>query len=431
VGKAIRRPRRWQIVLGDCVKVLAEMDANSIDSIVTDPPYGLKFMGKGWDDMGHGSEQQAWHYRWAIEALRVLKPGGHLLAFGGTRTYHRLVSALEDAGFEIRDQVQWLYGTGFPKSHNVSKAINKAAGAEREVIGMRIHPTLVNPSEVKSRAYHVETLHSNTEAEFWPITAPSTSEATQWEGWGTALKPAHEPIVVARKPFKGTVAANVLEHGTGGINIDATRVVTKDNLDGGAYAKEGNARHDQADNWRYKRDGSAGDYKQPEGRWPANVILDEEAGAMLDEQTGTLISGKSDGFRGTHTAEIYGEYTENIIKPENIYADSGGASRFFYCAKASKSEREAGLSPPKNKKRANTHPTVKPIALIAYLVRMVTPLGGIVLDPFVGSGSTGIAALNEGFRFVGVEIDSEYSELAKSRIRHGLIQAAKERKESR
>ena len=401
--RLLTRHNQPLILEGDCVPYMRLIPENHFDAIVTDPPYGLKFMGKDWDDMGHGSEQQAWHYRWAVEALRVLKPGGHMLAFGGTRTYHRLVSAVEDAGFEIRDQIQWLYGTGFPKSHNVANAIDKRMGHGNRgsaiASGSKFHPT---------------TGKARRPGENLPKYESRNPERAGWEGWGTALKPAHEPIVLARKPFKGTVAKNVLEHGTGGLNIDATRVITDENLDGGAYAKDGASRHDGVDNWRYKRDGGAGEFEQPEGRWPANIILDKESAAMLDEHTGEVGNKWKKNYGNDYADESRqydgGTFGGGGYKGGTTYADSGGASRFFYCAKASRKERDKGAA------TKNTHPTVKPVELMRYLVRLVTPPEGIVLDPFVGSGTTGIAVNSEGFSFVGIDIDPDFCTLARARI---------------
>lgn len=297
-----------------CLKGMRAFPDNSFDSIVTDPPYELGFMGKAWDSRGIAYSVELWS-----EALRVLKPGGHLLAFSGSRTYHRMTCAIEDAGFEVRDQIMWVYGSGFPKSHNL---------------------------------------------------------AGEWDGWGTALKPAHEPICVARKPLIGTVAANVLAHGTGALNIDGCRVATDDNLNGGTYSPGGKAAPMPGD----ERTGAAlgmfapgarpaAGFVQPDGRWPANLIHDGS-----DEVT-----------------TLFGE-----------------PARFFYCAKTSKTDRGA----------ENIHPTVKPTDLMAYLCRLVTPPGGVVLDPFAGSGSTGKAAVREGFQFVGFELSVEYAAIANARIEH-------------
>lgn len=418
---------------GDCLEVMARMEPESVDAIVCDPPYGLGFMGKEWDDLPPGQD-------WAEQCLRVLKPGGHLLAFGGTRTYHRLAVAVEDAGFEIRDQIMWLYGSGFPKSHDVSKGIDKAAGAEgaygepksaahagwvdrgrmRADEGHEGYqrPWMKDPEAVDKAARKYE---------------PATAEAAVWEGWGTALKPAHEPIVVARKPFKGTVAQNVLEHGTGAINVDGCRVGTEETL-GRAKGGWGN-KAVGADN--YGNSNSVGVTVEG-GRWPANLILDPEAGAMLDAQ-----SGESSGrpSKATMAGEQSGSGRPGMFVGSLAttgYEDTGGASRFFYCAKSSSAERNAGLdgfeakphrrygeqgqgpSPQQTPRReqvaANVHPTVKPIEVMRWLVRLVTPPGGTVLDPFTGSGTTGIAAHLEGMEFIGIERESEYHAIAEARI---------------
>lgn len=322
----------------DCVAGMRLMPDATFDSVVTDPPYELGFMGKSWDASGIAYSVEMWR-----EALRVLKPGGHLLAFSGSRTYHRMTCAIEDAGFEIRDQIMWVYGSGFPKSLDVSKAIDKAAGAVREVIGRAAGAGAKDPTSF-GNGHNAE----------YDITAPATDAARQWQGWGTSLKPAHEPICVARKPLAaGTVAANVLEWGTGAINVDGCRV------EGGTRPLI--ERHNQyrPENFNLPSGSrNAGDTTL--GRWPANFI--------------------HDGL------------------PEEW-------ARFFYCAKSSKADRGA-----------NTHPTVKPTDLMRYLCRLVTPPGGTVLDPFTGSGSTGKAAKMEGFNFVGFEMQAEYVAIAQARI---------------
>ena len=370
------------ILHGDCIEVMRGMPENSVDSIVTDPPYGLGFMGKKWDSLPPGEE-------WARECLRVLKPGGHILAFGGSRTWHRLAVAIEDAGFEIRDGVMWLYGSGFPKSHDISKAIDKMAGAEREVIGPRVRVDGKAPG--KAAGIWSETGELPT-----TVTAPATPEAQRWDGWGTALKPAFEPIVLARKPFKGTVAANVLEHGTGAINIDECRIAGE-----GALVRPAVQRDDNA---VFGKGLGAGVQSEPSGRWPANVLLDEHMAGVLDEQSGTLKSGGGNkGPRKTSWFTSNSETVDDIRTP-----DSGGASRFFYCAKAGKSERPVvdGVA----------HATVKPLKLMRYLVRMVTPPGGTILDPFAGSGTTIEAALIEGYDVIGIERETEYLPLIQHRI---------------
>jgi site-specific DNA-methyltransferase (adenine-specific) len=364
------------ILEGDCLDVLKTLDDESIDSIVTDPPYGLAFMGKRWDyDV---PSVEVWQ-----ECLRVLKPGGYLLAFAGTRTQHRMCVRIEDAGFEIRDMIAWVYGCGFPKSHDVSKAIDRAAGAEREVIGESPYNARRPNPPISDRC--AQAGHKAN------ITAPATPEAQQWQGWGTALKPALEPITVARKPFKGNVAANVLEHGTGALNIDGCRVGTSEKL-----ARPFN----EANNEVLGKFSRFGNPNEPNGgRWPANLIHDGS-----DEVTGLF---------------------------------PGDEGRFFYCPKASKRDRDEGLNLParqyshdgrtkhienayqrNNSTARNNHPTVKPTELMRYLCRLVTQPNGVVLDPFCGSGSTGKAAALEGFRFVGIEREPAYAEIARARIAH-------------
>lgn len=330
---------RWEVIQGDCLDVMRGMDAMSVDSVVTDPPYGLKFMGKQWD---HGVPgPQFW-----VEALRVAKPGAYLVAFGGTRTYHRLTCAIEDAGWEIRDCLSWLYGSGFPKSHN-----------------------------------------------------------GPWGG--TALKPGWEPIILARKPLIGTVAANAAEYGTGGLNIDGCRIDgTVENR--GGWCNAGYERPKTAETFVEGSPVSSG-LARTSGRWPANVVLDDAAAAMLDEQSGERgASGRASGrtLAGpTGKGRAFGARVGTDAEAP-FYGDSGGASRFFYCAKPSRAER--GID--------NVHPTVKPIALMRWLCRLVTPAGGLVLDPFTGSGTTGCAAVAECFRFVGCEKETEYADIAEKRI---------------
>jgi DNA modification methylase len=395
------------IHVGDCREVMATLEPESIDAIVCDPPYGLEFMGKEWDKLGaviehpddgegpwgrtnrvrYGSSaksMQSWHESWAIEAYRVLKPGGHLLAFGGTRTVHRLACAIEDAGFEIRDQVVWMYGSGFPKSLDVSKAIDKAAGAEREVVAKYARP------DGTDRDYTDWSINSGEWKDgsgFDPskrdITAPATPDAERWQGWGTALKPAHEPVVVARKPLgERTVARNVLTHGTGALNVDGCRIGT-DAVGARSSNTDGIARRSLAFGM------SEFDGNPTLGRWPANVVLDEDAAAMLDAQSG-----------------------ERSSRPE-VHADFGGMGKVG----SGFNEVVHGAAP----QHQNHHPTVKPVALMRWLIRLVTPPGGIVLDPFLGSGTTGIAAALEGVRFVGIEQSPEYAEIARRRIEHAAM----------
>jgi DNA modification methylase len=483
----------------NCLDAMKRLEDNSVDSIVTDPPYGLSFMGKKWDYDVPSTEI------WA-ECLRVLKPGGHLLAFAGTRTQHRMAVRIEDAGFEIRDMIAWVYGSGFPKSMDVSKAIDKNNGevgrlhkftewmrttglsakqindatdtfmgshyltdksqpaiptralwsklrplcgfipawvdelvdrieAEREVVGQKI----INGEEGTAGGYK-NGIASIQGADISinrsiDITIAATPEAKQWEGWGTALKPALEPITVARKPLIGTVAENVLQHGTGAINVDGCRVGT----DGGCAGAGAGA--------RVYGDGLNGPFGKPvpgTGRWPANLILDgsDEVLAGFPESNSAI--------RNPTGRQLYAGNALNSTVTQDTtvrgFSDKGSAARFFYCAKASKKDRDEGLEGfeakatafgnqaqaelkrgnlehddgnsgmNKVKMRQNIHPTVKPTDLMRYLCRLVTPTGGVVLDPFMGSGSTGKAAMLEGFSFIGCELSEEYASIANARI---------------
>jgi DNA modification methylase len=506
------------------------LDAESVDAIVCDPPYGLSFMGKDWD---HGVPGVAF---WR-EALRVAKPGAHLVAFGGTRTYHRLAVAIEDAGWEIRDCLSWLYGSGFPKSLDVSKAMDaKIQGRNEKQQPVRSDAVLV-PKQGKGENTW------NKYGDGAVVSSPATDLARQWQGWGTALKPAWEPVILARKPLIGTVASNVAQYGTGGINVDATRISSCDgstlcgsnggtclepvacrrirtlgtslaemsatehdsrvrllasefacallgqeplgsvadcpschrSCDGpsrlasvfgqafarlpvdapGFLVRELIASHSPSslcgdrlsiadDLARIVECAYGKDTQRPvpnQGRWPANVVLDEEAAGMLDAQSGNVKGAVSNGRKG-----VAGLYSLAIGgAPQTLgYGDTGGASRFFYVSKASRKEREAGLEGMPRKtaaklcdtgyesdtrfdgqpqpKAANHHPTVKPIALMRWLCRLVTPKGGLILDPFTGSGTTGCAAVLEGFRFVGVEREPEYAAIAEKRIAHWAAQ---------
>lgn len=382
--------------LGDCLEVLRTFPENSIDSVVTDPPYGLAFMGKKWDyDV---PSVDIWK-----EVFRVLKPGGHLLSFGGTRTYHRMVVNIEDAGFEIRDQIQWLYGSGFPKSHDISKAIDKAAGVERKVLsecgsdGVTRNPRQMIKGGDMALGVKTKAIQR--------LTLPASDLAKQWQGWGTALKPANEPICLARKPLeKGlTVAENVLKWGTGALNIDGSRIEGQPRNPGFVNPESEIGYHGGSSNKNLI------DYKSPLGRWPANLILDEESAQMLDEQSGPIKTKLPFKKVSAHT---FGVGDNKVHKGQKFESQKGlgtivpGASRFFYVAKASKRERG----------ESNNHPTVKPIKLMEYLCKLITPPCGVILDPFMGSGSTGISAKNLSFEFIGIEIDEEYLEIAKKRI---------------
>jgi len=413
-----------KIICGDSLVELKKLSENSVDSICCDPPYGLSFMGKKWDYDVPSVEM------WK-EALRVLKPGGHLLSFGGSRTYHRMAVAIEDAGFEIRDQIMYVYGSGFPKSLNIGKAVDKLQGNKREDLGK-------SPASRDNAPNHTVIARGAFSGD-----ARITKGSSPYEGWGTALKPSHEPIVVARKPLsESTIAENVLKWGTGGINIDGCRVGTEttrttikdlSQAHGNQFGKAG---------IKYPTQG----YKDnPPGRFPANFIhdgSDEVVGLFPD--TGKSTGGNS-GVRGN---DVYGKYGDSQLGVNPGFGDSGSAARFFYCAKASKKDRNEGLEGFEEKqttggggltagfredgsyetasaggkygsikaKQTNSHPTVKPTALMQYLVRFVTPVGGTVLDCFMGSGSTGKACVLEGFDFIGIEIEKEYCDIATARI---------------
>ena len=378
-----------ELHLGDCLDVLRTMPDASVDSVVTDPPYGLRFMGKAWDyDV---PTVEVWR-----EVFRVLKPGGHLLAFAGTRTQHRMACAIEDAGFEIRDMIAWVYGSGFPKSLDVSKAIDKAAGAEREVVGQD------TKARSTSGAWALPTVGGSTIYKNWDITAPATEAAKQWEGWGTALKPSLEPITVARRPLAGTVAENVLRHGTGGINVDGCRVAHDEECRMMAPLQANidnpSEKHRQAGRREAVLE------LKPGGRWPANLIhdgSDEVVGLFPQTGPSQQRTGKRTGKRTGCLGAFSGQ--NEVTMGHN---DAGGsAARFFYTAKANKAER-----------KGSKHPTVKPLDLMRYLCRLVTPPGGVVLDPFMGSGTTIEAALAEGFQAVGIERDLESFEDTQRRI---------------
>jgi site-specific DNA-methyltransferase (adenine-specific) len=423
------------------------MPDNSVDAIVTDPPYELGFMGKSWDASGIAFNIDVWR-----EALRVIKPGGHLIAFSGSRTYHRMAVAIEDAGFQIRDQIMWVYGSGFPKSHNIEKAINKMDGVE----------FLEKPASGVGFMNAEGAGGYNTTINQLEQVGDSSERAATWQGWGTALKPAHEPMVLARKPLEGTVANNVLTFGVGGLNIDGTRVGYVDANDGGdwsrfeGYQPSGGDFQKVSINKDKENEQLRVDNGKQAGRFPANFIhdgSDEVVGLFPTtspspkglitqggKASGGFDVGSSDGTRNT---KFQG------------HGDSGSAARFFYCAKASKRDRNEGLDgfeekaigvkghglaricatcsatlltggcdcPDRtyiNPSRQNHHPTVKPTTLMQYLVRLVTPPNGTVLDPFMGSGSTGKACAYEGFDFIGIDQSADYVEIAQARIDFAL-----------
>jgi|SRR5882762_2534049 len=406
------------LVLSDNLEYIKTLPDNSIDSIITDSPYGLSkkqyllkilqawldhgyleikgsgFMGKKWD--AFVPQPILWK-----ECLRVLKPGGYLLSFFGTRTYQLGTLAIEIAGFEIRDMICWHYASGFPKNLDIGKEIDKAAGAKRIIIGT--NGSIPNHKGGKFNSVSVDGSHTREE-NF--ITQANTDDAKKWDGWGNALKPATEPICIARKPLEGTTIENILKWGTGGINIDGCRIAFTDEKDKksatfgtGINIKNGSFKEGYLQT--EIKDIPADD----KGRWPANVIFDDFMALKLDQQSGTLTSGKPAGVKAGNNNNIFGQYAGGI--PVTGYGDTGGASRFFFCAKTSTAER-AGM----------THPTIKPIKLMNYLVKMYTPPGGLVLDPHSGSGPTCEAALNNGMRYIGIDNDHISHQEATDRLLH-------------
>jgi DNA modification methylase len=415
------------LYLGDSEEILSRI--GSVDSVVTDPPYGLRFMAKRWDyEVPHA---ETWK-----QCLTALKPGGHLLAFFGSRTYHRGVVQVEDAGFEIRDQIMWVYGSGFPKSLDVSKAIDKAAGAKREVIGRRTDRAATLKRDIRGGKY----IGSSKNIDLSAITAPATDAAKHWEGWGTALKPAHEPIVLARKRLSGTVVENISSFGTGALNLALTRIPIAEDLHHYTPSKSGLGKNGiYGASSRVQGANSPTRYDN-RGRWPANFIHDGSPEVLTLFPQANAGGNKTGTEASAGTKNLYGPYRGTS---RASYADTGSAARFFYCAKARKSDRDEGLehftprryshdgrkTPTEtayqrnNSVARNHHPTVKPTDLMRYLCRLVTPLGGVVLDPFMGSGSTGKAAVKEGFRFIGIEREPEYFEIACARIADAYRQA--------
>ena len=406
-----------KLILGDCLEVLSRATENSVDAVVTDPPYGLVsiqkrfgkegsapaqygkdgsfarlsggFMGKQWDGSGIEYSIEFWGH-----VLRVLKPGGHLLSFGGSRTYHRMACAIEDAGFEIRDQIMWIYGSGFPKSLNIGKAVDKLQGNEREDLGYNDN-SRTNKPDVDVYEAGIRGKESRL-----------TKGTSEWEGYGTALKPAHEPIVLARKPLsEKTIAENCLKWGVGGLNIDGCRVGTK------AKSFIDN-RTDKVQQNCYGKYKEGTDYDGSQGRFPANLIhdgSDEVVDLFPESKSGARKKGFSNKQKGYNATS----YEMRVEWNKDAPADSGSAARFFYCAKASKAERNRGCE---GLEKGCIHPTVKPIALMKYLIKLITREGQTVLDPFMGSGTTGIACKELGREFIGIEKEPEYLEIAKRRI---------------
>ena len=438
-----------QIINGDMLEELDKMYENTIDVIITDPPYELNFMGKGWDNAGVSFNKETWE-----KCLRVLKPGGYLLAFGGSRTFHRIACAIEDGGFEIRDTIMWLYGSGFPKSMNVGLAIDKKNGVESKVVGyqgsmMDFRDTGKKQKEISGIDKLSFGQIENSERKENPI----YEAQNEWKGWGTALKPSFEPIIIARKPFKGSLVDNVLQWGVGGLNIDECRVGTNEQIEKGRNGRNNKSTFQASETNVNQRE------YQNSGRFPANTIL------TYDQITFDEVCG---GFPNTKSGSISKEYKQNSrfniaetgkggnLDFSNCYGDSDSASRYFYCAKASKKDRDEGLEEfdeklpacvtdfrptlatnPENwnngnpvdnpmmrtAPRKNIHPTVKPTELMQYLVRLVSPKGATILDPFMGSGSTGKAVAyenkerNANYNFIGIELSQEYCDIAEARIK--------------
>jgi len=394
-----------QIYTGDCFEQLPALDANSVHAIVTDPPYGLAFMGRSWDDF-EPKEYQEWCEKWATECLRVLKQGGHLLAFSGNRTHHRLMSGIEDAGFEIRDTITWHYGSGFPKALDVSKAIDKQADADREVVETvrKTHISTSNTNDGWSRPSH-----KNKDGEAkktMDITEPATEQAKQWDGFKSALKPATEFVCVARSPLaEDTIAENVVTHGTGALNIDACRVGNEVDT----------TRPDEPNNPEiYGPQTNDNRGSEHGGRYPSNVVFDAQQADVLDDEnkhrSGSIKRGADGGFGESN--RTYGDDNHDGLDPNRGFNDSGGPSRYFYTSKASKAERTL------DGKIDNAHPTVKPIDLMEWLVSLATAEEQIVLDPFAGSGTTCKAAKNKTRQFIGIEKQAKWADVA--RVRSGL-----------
>lgn len=438
--KLYSKSNNFELYNGNMQDLLNIIKPNSIDSIITDPPYELGFMGKSWDNSGIAFQVDTWR-----KCYSVLKPGAYLLAFGGSRTFHRIACAIEDAGFEIRDTIMWLYGSGFPKSMNIGKAIESkilygSANTQEfknlqgtKAVADNLGFTKMQYSQgARPNDYSIDGHLRTVEVDY------QTAEGKQWDGWGTALKPAYEPIIVARKPCEGSCVDNVIRYGVGGINIDACRIGTDERTYNGMSSKQPeNAGVFRDDKWQPK------DIEVTvNGRFPSNVILTYDETDQA-EVCGGMPSGGANGSVNKsydYKADVYGDYKKK--EPFGSYGDSGSAARYFYCAKASKRDRNEGLDAfdttdggsyqfwvdgsldGKITKRKNTHPTVKPVDLMQYLVRLVTPPNGTVLDPFNGSGSTGKAVMyenrdrNSGYKYIGIELTAEYLPIADARIRY-------------
>lgn len=446
------------LLLGDCAERMRELQDCSVDSIVTDCPYGIAFMGSKWDSFGQrcgdatvderrriaedyaeahagaprygnsrcdtrNSRREMLNFQAAMtpifaEALRVVKPGAFMCCFGSPRTYHRLTCAIEDAGWNVKECCMYIHGQGFPKGVNISKAIDKRLGAEREVVGTATNGSGANRIKIENHGPGDTGIGKwDGSGKVYDVTAPASAEAKEWDGWNTQLKPAYEPIVIAQKPVEKTIIDNVLKHGTGAFNVDACRVPTGEFIMTNGVSKDVQERQAIYGLYGEKRTGQTAGQKL--GRYPANLVHDGSPEVLaLFPNTGKSRGGGGVKRVGTHVYD--GGYKGKEYDAVG-FMDSGSAARFFYCAKPSRRERGEG----------NTHPTVKSVALMRWLVRLVTRMGGLVLDPFMGSGTTGIAALQEGMRFVGIERDAGYMEIAKRRIMEAAVEIESAREKER
>ena len=428
----------YKLYQGSMLDMLEVIEPNSIDSVICDPPYELNFMNKGWDNSGIAFQSDTWQ-----KCYEVLKPGGYLLAFGGSRTFHRIACAIEDAGFEIRDTIMWLYGSGFPKSQNIGKMYDKKMGNKREIVGeTKIGKTSLGDGSGWNTSQNMKDIKAIGKIDI-------TKGTSQFEGWGSALKPSYEPIIVARKPFKGSLVDNVIENGVGGINIDECRVEATGEIMSRPFNNIKDDTVFNINNSGYKKLGNPNNVSDKLGRFPANTILtydetdfDEVCGGFPNTKTGWT---NKDITRSKENINV--DFGVKVGMTGNHYEDSGSASRYFYCAKASKKDRDEGLETFEAKQKyycdgrgnsleifgstdggrkplKNIHPTVKPTELMQYLIRLVSPKGAVILDPFNGSGSTGKAVMyenkerNKDYKYIGIELTEEYLPIAQARIEY-------------